>query len=218
MSLPASLANDHIHVLARRLSSVRRLHEHEAEAPCRRLTVRRSVQRGDDLVSDASRMWPSNMRRRRAEERLAHLLCEQFVRLECVGLAERGKPLGLPVTQADLADAAGMSAVHLNRTLQQLRNMNLVGRTAALEIRDWQGLCEVADFDPAYLHLDGPAAELKQQPPWRIQRVTGRSKNQRQSPAFQVRLSGSPGRMPPLSALAGENAHSPRDSAAAGRG
>jgi CRP-like cAMP-binding protein len=98
--------------------------------------------------------WLSNMRRRSAAERLAHLFCEQFMRLECVGLAERGKPVGLHIVQSDLADATGMSSVHVNRTLQQLRNRSLIGRhPALLEILDWAGLRELADFDPAYLHL-----------------------------------------------------------------
>jgi CRP-like cAMP-binding protein len=106
--------------------------------------------------------WLSNMRRRSAAERLAHLFCEQFVRLESVGLAEPGKPVGLHIVQSDLADATGMSSVHVNRTLQQLRKRNLIGRNPSLmEILDWAGLQELADFDPAYLHLRVPGGGLE---------------------------------------------------------
>jgi hypothetical protein len=95
------------------------------------------------------------MRRRSAAERLAHLLCEQFARLEAVGLAEEGKPVALHIVQSDLADATGMSAIHVNRTLQYLRNRKLIGRNpATLEILDWEGLQELAEFEPSYLQSD----------------------------------------------------------------
>ena len=98
--------------------------------------------------------WLSNMRRRSAAQRLAHVFCEQFMRLESVGLAERGKPVELQMVQSDLADATGMSSVHVNRTLQYLRHRGLIGRDPAfLQILDWAGLRELADFDPTYLHL-----------------------------------------------------------------
>jgi CRP-like cAMP-binding protein len=102
--------------------------------------------------------WLTNMRRRSAAERLGHLFCEQFLRLSCVGLAEHGRPLRLNIAQADLADAAAMSSVHVNRTLQQLRSRNLIGRDPALlEILDWEALQKIAGFDPGYLHLLDPA-------------------------------------------------------------
>jgi CRP-like cAMP-binding protein len=104
--------------------------------------------------SAAFQTWLANTRRRSACQRLAHLFCEQFVRLEAVGLAEHGRPVTPNIAQADLADAAAMSAVHVNRTLQLLRNQRLVGRDPnSLEILDWPGLQELAAFDPTYLHL-----------------------------------------------------------------
>lgn len=106
--------------------------------------------------------WLTNMRRRSAAERLAHLFCEQFVRLNSVGLAEYGQPFRLNIAQGDLADAAAISSVHVNRTLQQLRKRNLIGRNPVLlEICDWEALREFADFDQAYLHLREPAVISK---------------------------------------------------------
>jgi CRP-like cAMP-binding protein len=100
--------------------------------------------------------WLTNMRRRSAVERMAHLFCEQFVRLQTVGLAEPGKPVALHIAQADFADATGMSSVHVNRTLQTLRNQGLIGRDPnTLAILDWDGLQQLADFDPAYLYVRG---------------------------------------------------------------
>jgi CRP-like cAMP-binding protein len=103
------------------------------------------------------RSWLVNMRRRSAPERLAHLLCEQFVRLQAVGLAKHGEPIPLHIVQSDLADATGMSVIHLNRTLQHLRSRNLIGRNhGKLEILEWDRLKELAEFDPIYLQSRRP--------------------------------------------------------------
>lgn len=96
--------------------------------------------------------WLINLRRRNAAERLAHLFCEQFIRLRNVGLAESGRPFLFPIGQRDLADATAMSSVHVNRTLQLLRKQNLIGLDPErLEILDWNALCKLAEFDPGYL-------------------------------------------------------------------
>jgi CRP-like cAMP-binding protein len=62
------------------------------------------------------------------------------------------KSFGFPMTQGEMADALGISVVHVNRVLQHLRRDGLValGRGTLL-IRDWNGLARAADFDPAYL-------------------------------------------------------------------
>jgi CRP-like cAMP-binding protein len=102
------------------------------------------------------RSWLMNMRRRSAAERLAHLFCEQFAQLQAVGLAEQGVPIPLHIVQSDLADATGMS-IHLNRTLQHLRSRSLIGRAhSKLEILDWEGLRDLAEFDPNYLQSRHP--------------------------------------------------------------
>ena len=91
--------------------------------------------------------------RRSAKARMAHLLCELFVRLRSVGLAEPDA-FELPLTQTVLADALGLSSVHVNRVLQEIRGDGLIrseGRT--VRILDWEGLRAAGEFDPAYLHL-----------------------------------------------------------------
>jgi len=91
---------------------------------------------------------------RKTISRMAHMLCEIFARLELVGLAKVGEPLPYVVNQRDLAEALGLSLVHTNKTLAVLKNKKLIGRTGTkLEILDWKGLTDVADFDPAYLHV-----------------------------------------------------------------
>jgi CRP-like cAMP-binding protein len=92
--------------------------------------------------------------RRSAVSRIAHLLCELRVRLGLVGLAgEEG--YDLPLTQADLADATGLTSVHVNRMLRKLRADGLLTfRGGHVTIEDWDGLQRVAEFDPSYLHLE----------------------------------------------------------------
>jgi CRP-like cAMP-binding protein len=95
-----------------------------------------------------------NLGRRAALERIAHMICELFERLRVVGLVD-GNSFMLPVTQTDLADAAGLSTVHLNRTLQQMRAAGLIFlRERTLTIPDFQALANTAMFNPGYLHLD----------------------------------------------------------------
>jgi len=92
--------------------------------------------------------------RRPALARLAHLLCELRVRLELVGLGEDDS-FSLPLTQLDLGDASGLTSVHVNRMLKQLRDDRLVTyRGGRVTIHDWPRLQQLAEFDPAYLYLD----------------------------------------------------------------
>ncbi len=92
--------------------------------------------------------------RRRALGRIAHLLCELYVRLEIVGLTSDHR-FALPLTQADLADANGLTAVHVNRMLKKLRDNGLVTyRGGEVVIHDWDGLQRVAEFSPSYLFLE----------------------------------------------------------------
>jgi len=100
------------------------------------------------------REWMLSLGRRTAIQRLAHLLCELFVRLDIVGLTDGGSfPLG--ITQTDLAECTGLTAVHVNRTLRELRQRELVeisGRRVT--IRDMRALQTLAEFDPSYLYLE----------------------------------------------------------------
>lgn len=93
--------------------------------------------------------------RRSAAERLGHLLCELHLRLTLVGLADE-TGYDLPVTQADLADLLGLSTVHVNRSLMDLRGAGLITlKGRRLAFRDLAGLRAASFFDTTYLHLDG---------------------------------------------------------------
>jgi CRP-like cAMP-binding protein len=99
------------------------------------------------------REWILNVGRRDAFARIAHLLCEMHARMEMVGLVKEDR-LALPLTQEDLADATGMTPVHVNRTLQRLRKAKLVEiGHGMLTILDIRGLCEAAGFNGNYLHI-----------------------------------------------------------------
>ena len=114
--------------------------------------------RGTLIDGSIYREWMVNVGQRSAYARIAHLLCEMMMRLRAVGLAE-GDTCALPITQSELGDATGMSTVHVNRTLQELRGFGLIRLEGGnLQVLDWQGLQRAGDFDPAYLHLERRAA------------------------------------------------------------
>ena len=112
------------------------------------------------LVEESiTREWIVNVGHRTALERMAHLLCEMFTRLQTVGLTN-GNHCELPLTQIELADTLALSAVHVNRTLMEMRRVHLVTfQYRHLVIHDPDMLRSVAGFDPAYLNTDihGPA-------------------------------------------------------------
>lgn len=98
-----------------------------------------------------SREWLAALGRRNAEGHMAHLICELYLRLQDVGLAH-DLSCGLPITQAVLADALGLTAVHVNRTLQTLRKEGLiVWEGGTVTIPNWDRLVRTADFDDTYL-------------------------------------------------------------------
>ena len=115
----------------------------------------------DALVTVAiQREWTLNVGQRDAYERIAHLLVELFLRLRAVGLTD-GKRCDFPVTQVDLADATGLTSVHVNRMLQDLRRDGLVElEKRTLTIPDLQRLKDAAMFNENYLHLDHEGAYL----------------------------------------------------------
>jgi CRP-like cAMP-binding protein len=102
-----------------------------------------------------TREWVVNVGYRSALQRVAHLFCEVFWRLEAVGLT-RDNLCQLPLTQIELGDTLALSSVHVNRTLMYMRRANLVRlHRGQLEILDRSGLTAAAGFDPNYLHLEG---------------------------------------------------------------
>ncbi|MER8491589.1 Crp/Fnr family transcriptional regulator [Mesorhizobium australicum] len=105
-------------------------------------------------VIDAAiyREWVTNVGRRDAYARMAHILCELIVRLRSMGLI-KDHVAELPITQAELADALGLSTVHVNRTLQELRRDGLiVTEGSRFHAVDWARLVRAGDFDTTYLH------------------------------------------------------------------
>ena len=120
------------------------------------LTERPTIARAlwwSTLVDEATlREWLLNVGQRRAEVRIAHLLCELLMRLRTVGLADNS--YALPITQPDLADTVGLSAVHVNRSLQTLRAQDLITfEKQTLVIPDVDRLFAFSGFNPNYLHL-----------------------------------------------------------------
>lgn len=94
--------------------------------------------------------------RRDADPRMAHFLLELGSRLALVGMGSTDG-YDCPLTQYHLADALGLSAVHVNRTLRQLRERGLVTfRDGRVTFDDYDGLVGLAGFDPAYMDQTGP--------------------------------------------------------------
>lgn len=98
------------------------------------------------------REWIANLGARDAIVRVAHLICELAARLEVVGLVQQNA-FHIPFTQKDMAEACGISTVHINRTLQDLRGRGLISWQAkTITLLNRRELEETADFLPNYLH------------------------------------------------------------------
>ena len=116
----------------------------------------------DTLVEGSvAREWIANVGRRDARTRIAHLLCEFALRLKVAGLGEQ-EGYTLPMTQEQLADTTGLTAVHVNRTMKALEAEGLIERAdpRSISIGDWRRLADVGDFDSNYLHLRGDEPAL----------------------------------------------------------
>ena len=118
-----------------------------------RPTVGRAIIQLTLVESSILREWVVNIGRRDARERIAHILCEFAVRLESRGLAS-SEGFELPMTQEQLADATGLTAVHVNRVLKSLEADGLIERRRrVVHFVDWRAIQETADFSRAYLHV-----------------------------------------------------------------
>ncbi len=112
------------------------------------------------VVAAVQREWTTNVGQRTAYERLSHLFCEIFIRLRTVGLTD-GNSCDFPPTQLDLADATGLTSVHVNRTIQELRRDGLIElHNRKLTIPDLRALMNVSMFNANYLHLNHEGAHL----------------------------------------------------------
>jgi CRP-like cAMP-binding protein len=98
--------------------------------------------------------------RRNAQGRVAYLLCELFWRQKAMGIGDQA--IRLPLTQAELADTLGLTAVHVNRMLQALRRKNFITlHRQRLVLRNVDELQDLAGFDEQYLHLNGAPTDVE---------------------------------------------------------
>lgn len=113
--------------------------------------IRRAIWLDSLIDAAVFREWVVNVGRRDARTRIAHLLCELADRLKASGAD--GDIYDFPLTQEQVGDATGLTAVHTNRTLQSLRKDGFISLSSnRLSILDWDALCEVGDFNERYLH------------------------------------------------------------------
>ena len=111
------------------------------------------IGRAAALQGSIHRQWLLRNSTQPASASMAHFFCETYARADAAGLVSN-RSCDLPVTQEALADVLGLTAVHVNRTLQLLRRLGLVElRLGRLLVHDFDALAKVAEFDPHYLHL-----------------------------------------------------------------
>jgi CRP-like cAMP-binding protein len=118
-----------------------------------RPSVQKLVWRSSLIQSSLYREWLTRNSRLTASGGMAHMFCEIYLRAKAAGLVESNS-CEMPLTQEMLADALGLTGVHVNRTLQQLRELGFVDHhRGRLFVHDFDRLASFSDFDPTYLHL-----------------------------------------------------------------
>ncbi len=126
---------------AHELRTMMRAHPNLLAALCRAILTEAQRQRD----------WMVGLGRRTALARAANLLCEVYWRQTALRLAQDGR-CDFPAVQADIADALGLSVVHVHRVLRTLRDDGLATlRNGVLKIDDWEGLTRLGGFDPERL-------------------------------------------------------------------
>lgn len=160
--LPGDLCDVHIFYLKEMDHSIGLLSDAEvAEVPKQKIidifdaspTLARALWWSTLVDEGTLREWITNLGRRDAFDRLAHLFAELWLRMTMVGLTHDGS-FDLPLTQEELGDTLGLTSVHINRTLQEMRVQGLVStRRGKLHIPDVNKLNAVSGFEPNYLHL-----------------------------------------------------------------
>lgn len=130
--------------------SAEALHDLQLHVPA----VAQAVRWNGHVTTATHREWIVSLGLRSARERIAQLFCEVYFRLNLIGLCPT-QACEFPLTQADVADATGLTPVHVNRMVQEMRRDRLIEWAGkSLTILDLDALCEVAQFTPAYLHLE----------------------------------------------------------------
>ena len=129
-------------------------HEHLAQITERHPHLTRLYWFTTNMDAAIHREWELSLGRRTAISRIAALFCEMQLRLGVVGLTEEDG-YNLPLTQTDLAECVGLTPIHVNRTLKELREQGLVRfKGSRVTILNWEGLAAIGEFDPAYLYLE----------------------------------------------------------------
>lgn len=114
--------------------------------------IAKAIYLGQLIDEGTMRAWVTSMGRRASIERVAHLMCELYLRARNIGLTLQ-PPFALPLTQIMLADSLGMTPVHLNRVLKELRATGAMTlERGSLVIEDPGHLIRIAGFDESYLH------------------------------------------------------------------
>jgi CRP-like cAMP-binding protein len=107
-----------------------------------------------NLDAAIHREWELSLGRRSALQKTANLFCELHIRLGLIGLAD-DSGYDLQITQSELAECLGLTVVHVNRTLKELRELGLVNfRRGRVDLEDPEALRSLGEFDPLYLYLD----------------------------------------------------------------
>lgn len=145
------VADHNVQTLTR--STVAAVHKNAlSELMTERPNIRRAIWLDSLIDSSVFREWVVNVGRRDARARIAHLLCELALRLKASGVSD-GDMYDFPITQEQIGDATGPTAVHTNRTLQSLRKEGLISLSSnRLAILEWDQLAEIGDFNERYLH------------------------------------------------------------------
>ena len=134
-------------------------HERLMEISERRPHLARVYWLSTNVDAAITREMALSLAQRSAISRMAHLFCELHVRLGIVDKTQ-GNTFEFPLTQRELAECLGLTVVHVNRTLQELRRRGLVeAGNRQITILDKRGLESLAEFDPAYLYLDRRALD-----------------------------------------------------------
>lgn len=121
-----------------------------------RPTLARAMWFATLLDAAIHRKWIQTLEQLDAPQRIAHIFAELQTRLAVIG-RHRSGALRTPFTQPDLADMCGVSAIHANRAVGKLRELDIATiRRGDFYAQDWDAVRRFAQFDPSYLYCEGP--------------------------------------------------------------
>lgn len=171
--LPGDICDLHVTLLGEMDHSIALLTDAEVVAiPAKGLqevmerhrAIERALWRATLVDEAVLREWLTNLGQREAFSRVGHHLCELWHRMRIIGQVDEDEQFDLPLTQEELGDSLGLTAVHVNRVLKRLRDNGLIAlKHKRLTLLDPRRLTAVTGFDADYLHLVGRAAESEVQ-------------------------------------------------------